>query len=521
MEKNNLDNLFKEKLKDFGAKPDAKVWNRIESSLEAKRKKRVIPIWWQLGGVAALLTVILYFINPFRSTEEVDKSPTVVETEKTNDRQKISEPNLKKAGEIEITKIKSNENDISKTVDSINIGNKQDKNESLINNPALRDSQKQDGLVHANEKANHQNRSTNITAEIAVNNKNLKQKGRTKEVTATQGQKTKANVFENPKNDGIAQNKQQHMFSENHQVAEVEKSDKNREIDHQNRKGSTKEDIENTVVTQQNEDSKKSIYEAIEEQQKDDKALVAENNTGKWSMGAAFAPVYYGSTGEGSPIHSNFATNDKSGNINLSYGLQVSYNLGKKLSIRSGVHRVDFGYDTNEIEFSSSLESSTNALIDNIDYRTTARNLVVRSKPLENNGQGSVENTEILAENPTRDGRMVQQLGYIEVPFELNYALLDKKLGVNVIGGFSSLFLVDNAVSLEDTSNIMEMGNANNVNNLNFSTNIGLGIRYRFTQKMQFNLEPIFKYQLNAFSETAGNFNPYSIGVYSGINFRF
>jgi len=31
-------------------------------------------------------------------------------------------------------------------------------------------------------------------------NKNLKQKGRTKEVTATQGQKTKVNVFENPKN---------------------------------------------------------------------------------------------------------------------------------------------------------------------------------------------------------------------------------------------------------------------------------------------------------------------------------
>ena len=69
MEKNNLDNLFKEKFKDFAETPDEKVWENIEASLNKKRKKRVVPIWWQLGGAAAALALLFYFINPFDVAE--------------------------------------------------------------------------------------------------------------------------------------------------------------------------------------------------------------------------------------------------------------------------------------------------------------------------------------------------------------------------------------------------------------------------------------------------------------------
>ena len=116
---------------------------------------------------------------------------------------------------------------------------------------------------------------------------------------------------------------------------------------------------------------------------------------------------------------------------------------------------------------------------------------------------------------------MVQQMGYVEVPVELSYALVNKKFGVNVIGGFSSLFLVDNAVSLESQGFVTEMGEANNVNDINFSANAGIGLDYQFSPKIRFSLEPVFKYQLNTFSDTAGDFRPYTIGVYSGVNFRF
>jgi hypothetical protein len=80
---------------------------------------------------------------------------------------------------------------------------------------------------------------------------------------------------------------------------------------------------------------------------------------------------------------------------------------------------------------------------------------------------------------------------------------------------------VDNAVLLESNELVTEMGEANNVNNFNFSANFGMGFNYEIAPKFQINLEPVFKYQLNTFTNTAGSFRPYSIGVYSGLRFKF
>jgi len=128
---------------------------------------------------------------------------------------------------------------------------------------------------------------------------------------------------------------------------------------------------------------------------------------------------------------------------------------------------------------------------------------------------------EFTAPSPARNGRMIQDFGYIELPLEVNYALLDRKFGINVIGGLSSLFLVSNSVVLEANGNTVEMGEANNINDLNLSTNIGFGLNYKFSPMLQLNLEPMFKYQLNTFTQTAGDFQPFSIGVYTGLNFKF
>ena len=116
---------------------------------------------------------------------------------------------------------------------------------------------------------------------------------------------------------------------------------------------------------------------------------------------------------------------------------------------------------------------------------------------------------------------MVQEFGYLEVPMELNYSLMDRKLNIDLIGGISSLFLVNNSVTLESSGSSTEMGQANNLNDVNFSTNIGLGVNYELTDKMKVHLEPMFKYQLNTFSDTEGNFQPYSLGIYTGMSFKF
>ncbi len=73
------------------------------------------------------------------------------------------------------------------------------------------------------------------------------------------------------------------------------------------------------------------------------------------------------------------------------------------------------------------------------------------------------------------DELLNQEIGLIEVPLELSYKLINKKFGIDVIGGVSTLFLSENNVSLVSNGQEMSIGSANNLNNIHFSSNVGLG----------------------------------------------
>jgi hypothetical protein len=75
-------------------------------------------------------------------------------------------------------------------------------------------------------------------------------------------------------------------------------------------------------------------------------------------------------------------------------------------------------------------------------------------------------------------------------------------------------------VILKSFESSNSLGEAHNLNNISFSTNIGMGIDYNISPRFQWNLEPIFKYQLNTFSNTPG-VKPYNFGIYSGFSFKF
>ena len=83
------------------------------------------------------------------------------------------------------------------------------------------------------------------------------------------------------------------------------------------------------------------------------------------------------------------------------------------------------------------------------------------------------------------------------------------------------MFLSKNSISLLSNNSYMELGKANNLNNIHFSSNVGLGFKYSFWKSFNANLQPMFKYQINTFSENTSNFKPYFIGLYTGVSFSF
>ncbi|MCB0374807.1 MAG: PorT family protein [Sinomicrobium sp.] len=267
-----------------------------------------------------------------------------------------------------------------------------------------------------------------------------------------------------------------------------------------------------TPVTTENSDAVagngKSLFDAIRENNTVEGEAVVQNAEDKWSVTPNAAPIYFNSLGEGSPINEEFRDNSKSGNITLSYGINVAYQVNNRLSVRSGINRVSYGYNTNNIEYTPAGRNDTGDIIVKVSDASTAD---VNNPP-----------TAVVMDKPlTREGKMVQEFGYLEVPLEVKYRLLNKKIGVNIIGGLSSLFLTDNKVSVKDDSFNTPIAQPQNLNEFNLSTNVGLGIDYKVSNEILLNVEPMFKYQLNTFSSDSGGFKPYSLGVYTGLSFRF
>jgi len=51
---------------------------------------------------------------------------------------------------------------------------------------------------------------------------------------------------------------------------------------------------------------------------------------------------------------------------------------------------------------------------------------------------------------------------------------------------------------------------------------VGLGMEYNVSQKITFNLEPVFRYYVTPLSNFSGAiYKPYSLGFYSGFYFKF
>ncbi|PCE66375.1 outer membrane beta-barrel protein [Sediminicola luteus] len=473
MAKKDLDRLFQEKFKGFGPEPEERVWERVSASLELRKKKRrALPVWWPLGGVAAALAVVLWINQPQgnEATPQLSDTDKATPTEKIEGQNPLPE-NLPASEAMVNTPTTEKENPRNNSIANTN------KTETLAETgkPA------QGAIANNTLKTNNGNTKT---ADYNINLAGEASEGIALETTGTPD--TKTTETSNPLA-GFST-----LVTQN-------------------------ENTEAKALAEDNTSKKTSIFNAIAEQEDD---VLAQNDAdqNKWTIGPKVAPVYFDAFGGGSPVAANLAENQKSGDINLSYGLAVGYQVGKKLKISTGINKVDYGYTTDDIIFKSTVGTSAQAT--NLDLNPNARGIIIGSQN-QLNSEAFSASQDLTGKVPIKEGDMLQEMGYIEIPVELNYSLIQDRFGMDLIGGFSSLFLLDNQVSIISNGQFIDLGVANNLNNVNFSANFGLGFNYSLSKKLKLNMEPVFKYQLNTFANTNGSFNPFTLGIYSGLNFRF
>jgi hypothetical protein len=330
-----------------------------------------------------------------------------------------------------------------------------------------------------------------------------------KETIATTSEKVDRTNTEVQKNDNP-------LIKKDFNVAETTKTD----IAASDTKTNKQESQETVnVETAKVESKKQSILEAIDEQKtiKEEEAVAEKSSIDRrWEVAPNFAPVYYSSLGEGSSIDPSFANNSQSGEVNFSYGVQVSYALSERLSVRSGVSNVDLSYATGGVELGT---GPVSAALQSVDYG--GRSIVLTAVDKESAQNNTDGYGEITLKATNGEAEIVQNISYYEVPVELKYAVINKKIGVNVIGGVSTLFLGNNQISVNAGDFASELGEANNLSTVSFSTNVGLGFDYKLSKKFKVNIEPMFKYQLNPYSDSSVDFKPYYMGVYTGLSYKF
>ncbi len=462
--KKHIDRIFQEKLKDFEVFPDAEVWKNIEEQF-VKKKRRVFPLWLRLGGVAATLLFLIssgiWFYNTNSDTPQLPDSNVIITDidaeEIKNELEEVENPSTQKE--------RTNN----------------DKEEQIVLTP-LPSSK---GTVTLKNKTAAQYASTS------------------KPESSEKIQNTDVN------NIAIAQDKNTENADKKTTVLETKNSTETIVV-------SSSETID--ILKNQEQ---KDINDVIEEA-KDQVALEEDKlKKGQWSIGSTVAPVYFNTLSGGSPIHSDLAENEKSSIASISYGVKVNYKINKRLSLQSGINALDLAYQTKNV---SALITSSNGLGNDTNINTNIQGLEIVTT--SNNDNSAIQSQELLSTIQNSKltnftGDLNQSFSYIEVPMEAKYNVLQKKLGVNVVGGMSTYVLYRKEVSLQGENGTTQLGEASNVNDVNFSGNVGLDVDYNISKKLYINVSPMFKYQFNTFSNNDGGFQPYYLGIYTGINFRF
>jgi hypothetical protein len=471
-EHNDIDRLFRESFKDFEVEAPENAWGNIEKQLKAS-KRPIVPLWQKISAAAAVVAIVIVAGSQwFIGSQITNSNGIVVDSPKGPQEESFSRP----------------ENALNQSEDSF-VTSSGDNNRRV--NSATQNTNSREAISTAvvSSSSVQPNRSSVAGTNTSV--KVLKNPNQLPREIITQFLVNKENTLSEG-SDLIALSSKPALGSNNTlRASGIEKAQ--------------------TVI--EIEPKLESLVEVAQQIYNEDQNTTSSTEKKSWFVKPQISPTFYGNMGSGSAIDENLAQNSGSGDVNVSFGVNLAYQLNDKMKIRSGINRVNLNYSTNDVFVVPGMASSgfNNANI-NSSYQAS---ILTEQQMVDLNTAG------VLGRIPTETSQLQQQLGFIEIPMELEYKLLDKGININIIGGASTFLLNQNSLDISTGNTTTSIGEANNLNDISFSTNFALGFDYDISERLMLNLEPTFKYQINTFQSGTTDFQPYFFGIYSGVIFKF
>src|SRR5690625_23685 len=483
MENNKIDKLFRDKLKEVKVSPPTDTWEAIAEKLPKKKKNKVIFLWWAAAAVVLALITSGVFYWSFADKESqtiqcVEKTKEDLDKSKKDEQKSILATENKQ--EVDENRKATSEKTGVNKIQNIN------DNSSYSNNKAIAQKSISDDIIDSQETKKEKSSIDIVNAQhIAENKKKIDSKEQ-KEKNALHSMQDRTQNEATHKSGQITQSEQ---IATNEKVVDTQQEVKSL-VD------------SNTLVA-----SEEEINNSDKKQQ------------GRWSVGPQVAPVYYNSISGGSSLDSQFNDSSKEGGINMSMGLQVAYQVNDNWQLRSGINRVNVGYATNNVQvgYSDPILAMANINYNNVPDGEVVITVFSDDNLSEINASNHGNRVELVYMGGNT--QLKQSLTYIEVPVEIERKIIQSDFEWSIIGGVSSLFLTDNDVYVTNNDYRSNIGSASNLEKTSFTTNIGMGFGYNFTKNIHFQLEPMFKYQLNAYTNSV-DFKPYIFGLYTGVKWR-
>ena len=487
MENNkDIGKLFRDKIDQLDKSPNENGWFAIQSELDKKEKRRVLPFWFWYAGILSLgilLTTLVY--KNFNQQEPILKN--------------IEKTNISKKNNTEINKNSNRE--------ILGIKNEVEANESLNEN-----SNANSELVINNKEKNenHNIRKSESVEKINSNYSNKKSKKITNKysvVNTKNSLKTFGNkLFKNKKSKQIKTSKIINFTNsdkENNSESDLKQENlTNKSSDDLINETILKEEkkiVSNSDTTQSK--AKKQIEtlkskKAIPVVAEKDSIMKEEENDKMVTVFIYGTPTTTGVFGTKSSLDNRLEKASTFSEITLGYGAYLCYQGSEKLSIRIGVAKSNLKFVTK------------NATINTFNYDNISY-------------ENGISNQSIF--NQSNDSQLMtiyQDASYFEIPIEIKYKFLDKKIGLNAIFGIKQLFLDKNEVyAVTSNGYKTKIGQTSNLLKQTFGANLGLGLDYKISKRIKFNLETMFQYNIKNTNNSEGS-KPFSVGVLTGLEFN-
>lgn len=569
MKKHKIEDIFSS-MEDFSSVPPPELWSQIEEKLDKPKKKKRVVLWWSAAAcllLGLLLPSILHFTSSpvnkdLNGGDFGNGNNSVVLDGNNKDNPKNQNP-------------KNNENVTTTTLsDSLN-KNSQTKNQfdavkgiqnqetSVANTNSVNKSSKKNSESNVQIPANFPNQSiafeNNASAgnkeaaksskkSILENNKKSSNKGISEERIAFGKQnkfnsttnkpvsnsvfnenlvpKTEQNIAFNNSGVGInntlpQQNKPKNAFESTSTELTFRGNSKNKnlaennsaELAFKNTKDNSK--FNNNALTKidsaqlaELQNLEKGILPSDEKKDNKEKKGKSVILKERWAV-AVFAGV----------ASSENTKNEKTlGNVNdsrqsNSYGVKTKYNINNKWAVSSGLKLNELGQSVANISYVS---AKNNALI--VPGLSPSDNTAAAASSFGNSEYVLVSSStkEAMKNDNVQNGKLDQNLRYVEMPLEVSYSIFNKnKASINLnTGGFVGK-LISNNVAIDGHS----LGQNANANDYVYGSTLSSTVQYRVYKKTNVFVEPAMNYYINPLNNQS--FNQFQWGLNFGLNVSF